>query len=144
VNKNGQTVLMKNDNHDILKIFLDAGADVNAKDNKGITALMVQAKSNKDTKVLRLLLDAGADIHAKDNEGKTALYHGIINLNFEAVEFLIQSGADVNAADNNGKTAIETMPIFPRSADMIRMLQKNGATGTPEAGWETRKFRVIY
>ena len=104
---------------------------------------MVQAINNENTEVLRLLLNAGADIHAKDNEGKTALYHGIINLNFEAVEFLIQSGADVNAADNDGKTAIETMPILPRSADMIRLLLKNGATGTPAPGWETRKFRFI-
>jgi uncharacterized protein len=51
---------------------LKAGADVNAKNNEGTTALMQAAGSNGPD-VVSLLLQAGADASAKDNIGLTAL-----------------------------------------------------------------------
>ena len=53
-------------------IFVEAGADVNAKDNDGRTALMNAAYWGSEQAAYLLLL-AGADIHAADNEGQTAL-----------------------------------------------------------------------
>ena len=49
------------------------GANVNARNSKGMTALMLAAMNNSNPEVVKALINAGADIFAKDNEGKTAL-----------------------------------------------------------------------
>jgi ankyrin repeat protein len=49
-----------------------AGADVNARDATGATALIYAAWLNKNPAVLIFLLDAGADPKLHDTDGKTA------------------------------------------------------------------------
>jgi ankyrin repeat protein len=55
-----------------VKLPLDNGADVNAKDAKGWTALHRAALQHKP--MVCLLLDNGADIEARDKRGCTALH----------------------------------------------------------------------
>jgi len=55
-----------------MKVAIDSGIDVNKKDTKGMTLLMIAAASNQNIKMISLLLDAGADGSFKSNEGKTA------------------------------------------------------------------------
>jgi ankyrin repeat protein len=77
----------------ITKLLIEHGADVNATDNGGGTALQVAAYRG-NLAVARLLLDAGADI----NEGNC--YHGgplpcaILHGRAKMVEFLLKRGAD--------------------------------------------------
>ena len=52
--------------------LIDAGADVNASDNAGGTALML-AEQNGHTEIARLLIDAQADVNAKNHQSRTAL-----------------------------------------------------------------------
>jgi uncharacterized protein len=54
--------------------LLAAGADVNAKDAHGSTALMRAAYSDyAETDRVKLLLEHGAEINARDDKGDTAL-----------------------------------------------------------------------
>jgi hypothetical protein len=63
---------VQNDELDILKLLLDAGAPVNAYLGKGITALNTAAWfANYDA--VKLLLDAGANVNLKGAFGYTAL-----------------------------------------------------------------------
>ena len=55
-----------------LKAILGKKSDVNAKDNRGVTALMFAANNNK-TAIAKLLLEKGADVNARTNDGDTAL-----------------------------------------------------------------------
>lgn len=55
----------------VLKDLLDAGADVDAQDNNGNTALIFECK-NSDEKNARLLLRRGANFKIKNNNGETA------------------------------------------------------------------------
>ncbi len=76
---------------------LDAGADVNAKDNNGVhngqTALILAVRLGH-TDVVRTLLDAGADVNAKDNDGQTALWEAAYGGHTDIVEILRAAGAE--------------------------------------------------
>src|SRR5208283_1893942 len=52
--------------------LLNEGADVNAKDQQGKTALILAA-SKGQLPVTKLLLDKGADVNAKDDNKATAI-----------------------------------------------------------------------
>ncbi|AFM26604.1 ankyrin repeat domain-containing protein [Desulfomonile tiedjei] len=62
-----------------VKLLLDAGADVNARDDYGRTALMWAIDSHHSFREedVRLLLERGADVHVKDKQGKTALMRAV-------------------------------------------------------------------
>ena len=72
--------------------LLDEGADVNAKDWRGGTALM-QAAQSGHIGTVRILLDRGADVNVQDHFGQTALTKAIHGNHVEIVELLKQNGA---------------------------------------------------
>ena len=55
-----------------VQIHIDRGDDLNARDEKGQTPLMLSAARNKAT-VCKLLVDAGADAALLDPSGRSAL-----------------------------------------------------------------------
>lgn len=58
----------------VIQPLLDAGANVNLKDVREMTPLILSvASETQDPEVIRLLLKAGADVNAKDTTGETAL-----------------------------------------------------------------------
>lgn len=99
--KMGRTPLMLAAAHDgnsgTVKLLLDHGADVKARDGMQSTAL-VSAASAGDFASLQMLIAKGASVNEKDMSGVTALHNAAMNGNLEAVRFLIARGADVNAA----------------------------------------------
>jgi len=99
------------DNGDVEKVraLLDAGANVNARNNYGETALMRTAL-NGHAEVAALLIDAGADVDAKDDYGGTALMWAAWRGNAEEVKLLIDAGADVDAKNDDGRTALVERP----------------------------------
>jgi len=57
----------------VVKALLDAGANVNAKDGRNMTALMVAVSTNhQNPSIIRMLLDRGADASVQSNAGETA------------------------------------------------------------------------
>jgi len=62
----------------LIKIFLDAGADVNAVDVDGNTPLMKFVKeSNTSLSPVQMLINAGTNLNIMDNNGHTALAYAI-------------------------------------------------------------------
>lgn len=58
--------------NDVAKGMIDHGANINGKDYKGRTALMVAMLHDKKTQLIKTLISSGADVHAKDKDGNTA------------------------------------------------------------------------
>lgn len=84
---------------------LKDGANPNAKNEYGFTALMFSADNN-GAEALKLLLDAGADVSPKNRYGRTALMLAAWNDNVPAVTVLLSAGADRDARDEDGLTAL--------------------------------------
>jgi len=80
----------------ITDYFLQNGADVNAKDEWGETAL-IAAASHYSTDLTNLLIQNGAKINEKNNYGVTAIYTACNQLNVDVAELLLENGAEVDS-----------------------------------------------
>ena len=105
--------------------LLDQGADVNAPEADGATALHWAAQSD-DVEMLGLLVDAGADVSAKNRFNVTPLELAANNGNAAAIERLLQAGADANATSREGQTPLMSAAENGRVA-AIEALLAHGA-----------------
>ncbi len=84
--------------------LIKKGADVNAKDKDGRTAL-IWATFYGRTEIVTALIEKGADVNAKDKDGRTALMSAADNGRTEIATALIEKGADLNI-EFEGKTLL--------------------------------------
>jgi ankyrin repeat protein len=111
-------------------LLIDHGADVNARDLHGRTALMHAAERGEPT-FARLLLDAGADALAADiHNGRSALHWAAGGGSAEVVRLLLDAGADRLAEDFDGRT--------PHALAIREGERKTSGVGAPRRGPEWR------
>ena len=87
------------------ELVTDVGADVNARDPQGHTALMWAAQ-NGHVNMISTLITLGADINAQNNSGNTALMLASAPQGGLGVRELLVAGADINAQNKSGCTAL--------------------------------------
>ena len=90
---------------EVVKVFLEHGANASAKDAYGFTALHRSAVMGHKEVVVLLLEKGGADVSAIDAAGMTALHRSSRWGHEEVVRMLLDHGADVSVKDNVGETA---------------------------------------
>ncbi|WP_424245836.1 ankyrin repeat protein [Elusimicrobium posterum] len=120
-------------NFNIVKLLVEAGADVNAvnkhdKETALITAAGLQTGNNAH--ITQYLISQGADVNARDDFNMTALHKAACNHYEGKVKALLQNNADVNIKDNNGKTALHfalSCGIEEQTPNVIQMLIAKGA-----------------
>jgi len=114
-----------NPNPEVVKVLLENGADIHARNEYGWTALMWAAAMNPNSGVAKALLEAGADVNAKEKDGKTALFYAVGK---NSIKVLLAGGADIDARDKDGKTAL----MYAAGKDnanpeVVKALLENGA-----------------
>ncbi len=98
----GRTELYKfieSDDFQAVVAGIQAGNNVNHKDNDNITPLQVVAmktKLKKGGEIAQALINAGADITMKDAQGNSLLDLAVEKRTVDVVNVLIQSGVDIN------------------------------------------------
>jgi ankyrin repeat protein len=83
-----------------LRLLAKAGANVNARDNAGRTALHVTFLTPVEEELLQL----GADVNARDNDGETPIF---TTYDDDAIALFIKHGADLSIRNNKGETVME-------------------------------------
>jgi ankyrin repeat protein len=116
-------------NLETLRVLLDAGAEVNARNRSDATALLWAAG---DPEKARLLIERGADVKVQSRQGRTPLMVAASRAgNSEVIALMLSKGADPRAKDRLGITALS---LAARAGDLasVTFLLKAGAD--PNAG----------
>jgi len=137
----------KNIDVNIIKYLIENGSDINAKNWKGETPLILSAK-HLHLEIIRYLIENGADINAKDDNGRTSLMMAIYQEEsnpflmsdkkrvvtdelLQTVKYLIENGADPNITDENGKPVLWYIAKYMKDdnyrTNLIKYLVENGA-----------------
>jgi ankyrin repeat protein len=95
-----------------VQALIEGGADVNAADNFGITALQGAAMIG-DVEVARVLVEKGADVNLQSLAGYTALHVAALSGKAEFVQFLLDKGANRELKDHDQLTPAERASRFP-------------------------------
>lgn len=113
--------------------LIDDGADVNATQTDGSTALH-WAIYRDDAALTTRLIDAGANVSAVTREGVTPLFMASLYGDDALIQNLLEAGADVNARGPNGET-------------MLMLASRNGNPAVIhtliEAGADVNAFETI-
>jgi ankyrin repeat protein len=105
----GETALMtcaRTGSVDAVRLLLEFGADVNAKEShRGQTALM-WAAAEKHPEVVQALVQQRADVHARSTTGFTPLLFAAQQGDIESARILLSAGANVNETAPGGMTPL--------------------------------------
>ncbi|CAM9607837.1 unnamed protein product [Ectocarpus sp. 8 AP-2014] len=115
-------------NLDLLQALVGGGADMDAQDSKGRTALHKVA-DNGNVLCIDALISAGATADVKDIDGCTPLHIAAWNHERYATLALLQAGADVASIDNSGCSPLHlaasdrhhdlNSSVVPRTVDLL-------------------------
>ena len=114
-------------NIDIVRLLIEAGADINKKDRNGASSF-IYAVIKGNIVIVRLLIEAGADTNIYDGDGMTPLMIAAENNDIPLVRLLIQNGADINKQDPEGLTVLD----YCDSTEMYDYLSNKTKKTLPE------------
>jgi hypothetical protein len=115
----------------ILSALLAAGADINAEDDAGRSALLWAAAEGRLEAVQHILAVDGTQLDAATRSGNTPLHRAAAYGHREVVSLLLTAGADIDCVNEEGATALSRAARWGH-ADVVRLLLKAGAD--PEVG----------
>ena len=108
-----------------VRMLLAAGADVDARQGDGATALHWAAHRN-DPEATRLLIDAGGAVNTANALGATPLWLAAMNGSAPVVGRLLEAGANANGALTMGETPLMTA-ARSGNVQVVELLLEHGA-----------------
>ena len=116
---------------DAAKDLLAHGADVNARNPDGTTALMAAAEGNayltNNATAVQTLLDKGANVDLQDSRGRTALFRAVSDGKDDAVKLLLAHKANPDQKEVGGTTPLLEALTYGRTV-AIDLLLASGAS----------------
>ena len=121
-----QNLLYKDNYVDIFNKLIELGFDVNIRNSKGETPLMIASKYYNGIDIINIMLQNGADINAIDNNGYNALLHAINKDEENIIQFLFSHGAKIDLNNENIRKIL-LKGLFNKEYGLSIFLQKNNS-----------------
>ena len=116
-------IAMERNNLKMAQMLLNAGANIELKDQYGNTPIMT-IRRNTSREIISLIAQYGANTNATNKSEQTALMEATRYNNLVAINALIESGADAQTKDAYGNSALD----FARNKAIKEVLIAYGAT----------------
>lgn len=125
-----------NTNVEVMKLLIEAGANVTPKLNNNLTLIHLIAvgfgnytlyNPTRWKEGLDMLIKGGVDVNQQTGDGITALMIAAESAQIELVKYLLENGADCSLSHSNGNKAINFVPTGHKYTAEIRQLL-NSAT----------------
>lgn len=141
-------------NLELIKMLLNAGADLNIVDNERHTPLSIMVDEGLNIRRLRekelflerlvFLLKFRIDIDAVDDEGRTVIHRAVIADDVEVIEKLLSKKANLSIKDKQGRTALHHTQ-WKGNYKIARLLIVAGAdvNATDYAGFTVLNYAAI-
>jgi hypothetical protein len=128
---------------DICLLLIRHKFDLNAANNRGVTALMACNSCGGCPAICESLVAAGANLDMQDHSGDSALMKGVKYGCPEGCSILIDAGADVTLINRDGVTAMEIIgiPVFPGKDSNSSLLR---ALLQPAVSWARRRDLMLF
>ncbi len=133
INEEGDTPLIliikvdrsESDKFPILYSLIEQGANVNARDRQGRSALII-ALDRELGRIASLLIEKRADVNAIDRQGRNALIVAIDRKLYDIASFLISRSTNLNVQNSEGQTAL-ILAAKQGKSDLVEKLVTYGA-----------------
>jgi ankyrin repeat protein len=116
-----------------LRYLVAKGADVNMRDDKGVTALQL-ATSLGWVEGVDFLVERKADLDQSNDTGETPLISAVHRRDTQMVRILLRGGADPDRADNSGRSARDYARL-DKAGQLLGVIETNAkprsAAGKP-------------
>jgi ankyrin repeat protein len=133
--------------------LIEAGADVNARDAYGVTAMMFAAICGS-AEVIERLIDEGADVNAQDLNGRSVLIEALTTENdipVSTIQSLVEAGAAPNVRINGGVTPLmlaatgdpEVLQILIDAGADVNAQDDHGATALMRAAHKPENVSIL-
>jgi ankyrin repeat protein len=119
---------------DAIRVLLTAGAEVNATNAAGQTALMWAAAANNPSAIAALIA-RDADPHPRTRAGLDALMFAVRRGQTAAAIALIEAGADVNGTMKNGESVLEVAIVNTHWGLADMLLDRGADPNQAKAGY---------
>ncbi|KAL3059744.1 hypothetical protein OYC64_014360 [Pagothenia borchgrevinki] len=90
----------------LAKMLLDAGADINAMDNKSGQSPLMHAVESNNADMVHFLIESGCDVNSQSYSGNTALHSACGRGQVDTVRLLLKSGADSSLKNYHNDTPV--------------------------------------
>jgi ankyrin repeat protein len=110
-----------------LERLIAAGLDLEAKDSRGYSALMLAVYVG-NLEATQLLLARGASPNSIDAAGNTTLMGASFKGHLKIVEALLDAGADLRSRNQSGADALQFATMFGR-VEVVALLETRKAQG---------------